>query len=277
MKPASLRLGSALVASLTVLAVTACNTLPAPRPIATWAPTIIASSTPTPGTPEPSATATQPPTATATSTPRPTSTPVPTATPIPLPSAKGETGWNEYQGPGKTFTISVPSAWKPSFVDSKTIQATISALTAAKPELTTLLSFMLAGGGAFAASDPTAAPSAAGVPTGVMVLKQPKGMIRSASLLAPLLASAAQLAEGVKKPIQLRKVQLSAGEAEEIAFRIDVKGQGGQPSSEIAQTIYLVDSPNDIYMIGLTTPADQAADYESTFQKIAESFTFTQK
>jgi hypothetical protein len=245
--------------------------IPAPRPAATWAATIVASPTQTPGTPPPSPTATPRPTLTPTATPRPT--PIPTPTPAPLPAAKGGAGWTNLKKPALGFQISLPPGWKDVSYDSRTWQATMGALTESNPELTTLLSTFLAGGGVLYGFDTATTRISTTLPTGVIVSRQPVGTIRSLDLLTALVLSMAGVADTVEQPVAHRRVALNAGVAEEITLRLTAKLPETGAPIELFQTHYLMLIDDTFHALSFTTTADEAQEMLPVFHRIAQSYT----
>jgi hypothetical protein len=249
--------------------------IPEIRPIATWAATIVASATPTPGTPLPSPTATPRPTLPPSATPRPLPTVTPTPTPAPLPAAKGGAGWANLKKPTQGFHISLPPGWRDVSFDSRTWQATMGALTESNPELTTLLSTFLAGGGVLYGFDTATTGISTTLPTGVIVSRQPVGTIRSLDLLTSLVLSVAGIADSVEQPVAHRRVALNAGTAEEITLRLTAALPDTGRAVALFQVHYLMLVKDTFHALSFTTTADRAEAMLPVFYRIAQSYTLT--
>lgn len=244
--------------------------------------------TPTPTPVPPTATPTETPTATPTSTstvtptytPTATSTNTPTATRTPRPVAARptptlEAGWTLYEKPAEGFAIALPSTWKQIDLDPKTIDAVLEAAKGQDPQMATLLGgqmrSLVASGIKFWGFDLALEAIATGYPTNVSITKQSVRVEIPLEVFVQVSVGLLENLDSVVKPIAHRRVQLMAGEGEELQYRMKITGSDGQVIT-IAVTQYIIVAGQTAYGIALATTSGQAEKYAPSFAKIGQSF-----
>jgi len=117
--------------------------------------------------------------------------------------------------------------------------------------------------------DPQAAKT--GFLTNINVLSQP--LIVKASLDFYVQASVAQLENlsSVIKPVTHRRIKLTAGDTEELQYRMKVASATGKTVTVVATQYFLIQDKH-FYVITCGTLPEQAKKYAPIFEKIGQSF-----
>lgn len=196
-----------------------------------------------------------------------------TPTAKPVPTVKLDTGWKYYDN-SEGFRLALPPKWDQLPVAQKGFQATMDTLKKNNPDLANALgsqsSQLLSSGFKFFGFD--------------LGQKNPKFLTNVNILIEPLTVaipldtyvdlSLAQLekVQSVSKPVNHRRVQLAVGDAEELTYHLKINSAQGNLTTMTMQ--YLVVREYNAYIITFTTTDDQANNYTTTFQKIAQTFVF---
>lgn len=147
-------------------------------------------------------------------------------------------------------------------------------MTEQNPQIASLLenqaSSLLGAGVTFFGFDAAPEVATAGL-NSVNVLKQSLGFQMSLDFFLQISVGTLENLADVVKPISQRRVNLTAGEAGELAYRMNLSLPTGQPV-KLAITQYVVIEGRDVYIISLGTTAGQAEKYAPVFEKVAQSF-----
>jgi predicted DsbA family dithiol-disulfide isomerase len=236
-----------VVLLLLALVVTACG-----APAAT--------ATPTPTVPPPTAT-----------TPPGTSAPKPTYPPV----AIGD--WVVYDMPKDSFALSLPPEWMLIDMNPNNVQASLDAVTAKDADLgqvvTGQVGSMLQAGVSFFGFDPTEEAVTEQVPTEATVQRQTITQLLTLDDIRTLSLNQLQQSTSIEQPVNERRVNVQAGEAEEMSFNVNLTDDSGQTVT-LSVVQYLLVRKYDLWVVTLTTTISQADKYEPIFQQIGQSFNF---
>jgi hypothetical protein len=224
-----------------------------------------------------------PPTATAV---RPTAPPEPTAAPEPTPrsitySALFTDGLVFYENPTEGFAIVLPDTWQQIELDREMFEASLKSVMDQNPQLAAVsggsLCCQMASGLKFYAADrgsdsDQACPCAATINIVRMDLK----MAISLDEVVPALVSGLEQTVDTIGPVAQRRVQLSAGDAEEVRYAAELRHPDGKKVIS-AVTQYLIVKGRDIYIVSLNTTKEHEERYFPIFEAIGKSFRFVER
>jgi hypothetical protein len=190
-------------------------------------------------------------------------------------TGKLEDGWVLYKNEASGFAIALPPTWDKIDIDPQTINAAIDDLGDTNPELASFLkgqaSSLIASGAKFFGFDGAQDTSKTGFATNVNILVQSMGMEVTLDYYMQVNVAQLDSTSYVVKPISEQRVEVAAGEAGELRYKLSLTGQAGQPLT-VSTLQYIVVDGKKAYVITFTTTSDQEEDYASVFEKIVKSF-----
>jgi hypothetical protein len=188
----------------------------------------------------------------------------------PVPSKADEAGWPVYEQPADGFALSVPPGWTALNLDPKTLDRTLEQGIRINPDLKVMeqgIRQQVAAGLKFLALE-----RANGGPN-VNVVKSPLREETSLDVAAADFLKGYDALPSVEKPIPHRRVRLPAGEAERLDYVMPVTPPGGK-AIRLTMTSHVLVRARDLFIITVTSGVDEAAKYEPTFERVAQSFRF---
>jgi len=204
----------------------------------------------------------------------PTATPQPTPTP-PVATPTLEAGWVLYEKPADGFAIALPPTWRQIDMDPQTLGASLDAIKAQNPELAPQLEgqarSLLEAGIKFFGFDLAPEALATGAATNVNVLSQSLPAEVSLDFYVQLSVGQLENMSSVVKPVQQRRVQLAAGEAEELSYAMNMVAPSGAALA-LWTDQYLFLQGKAVYVITCTTSQETAPKYTEVFANIGRSF-----
>jgi hypothetical protein len=164
-------------------------------------------------------------------------------------------------------------------MDPQTLEASLDAVKEQNPEMASMLEgqarTLVTSGIKFFGFDLSPEATAAGFATNVNVFKQSLGAEASLDFYVQLNVGQLENIPNVVEPISHQRVNIAAGEAEQMRYGMEMAAPDGQTVT-MALTQYLVVEGKDAYVITLTTRADWAEKYAPIFEQIGQSFRLIQ-
>ncbi len=258
---------SLLVVVILLVLATGCGA-PAVEPTAIPPTPVPPTATPVPPTPTP-----VPPTETPAP---PTNTPASGSSGLLPPS---EEGWEVYEMADNGYAISLPEEWEKIDLDPQTISATVAVLKEGNPELAELVEgyagSVFQSGGSFFAFDLGSNSLSSGMMANVNVLQQDLGADLSIDFIIQLSAGQIENLANVVPPVESDVVEVPAGEAGVLRYKMTLNQVGGiSVTMSAVQYVFIKDQV--MYILTMGAPTEQEAAYLPLFDKIAQTFRFTQ-
>lgn len=206
------------------------------------------------------------------SAPTPTPTPVPpTATPEPAIASD----WDVHELPEQHFSIAIPPGWMVLDLDAGTLESALESFVGDNPQLAQMINSQVrnlaAAGIKFYALDVSSEAIAAGFPSSVNVIRQELGVEMSPGFLAEATAGQLKNLETVQGDITTRQIELPAGEAAQLQYRMRMALPAGA-EMDVMLAQYLVVDGEVAYVISLGGRAQDAETNTPIFDQIARSF-----
>jgi hypothetical protein len=205
------------------------------------------------------------------------STPTLTPTPV-LPTATLEPAippdWETHELPEQHFSIAIPPGWTKLDLDADTMESILDSAVGDNPELAQLINSqarsLVATGIKFYALDLSPEALAAGFPSNVNVFRQEMGVEVSPDFLAQTTVGYLKNLEAVQGDIATRRIDLPAGEAAQLQYRMRTTlPAGDEIDMMLAQ--YIVVDGEVAYIISLGGRAQDAEKNTPIFDQIARS------
>jgi hypothetical protein len=179
-----------------------------------------------------------------------------------------------YQPVGQNYSLTVPPTWRSLDLQPATLEAAMSSLVKADPELGTWLTprvqQMVAKGVSFIAIDEGAGSLDSGFATNMTVMAVPLPYPMSVDSMAALSVSQMKNVPGLVQPVQYRIVPTSSGPAAVIDSSMML------PNVVTAGRQYMWVTDSTAYIMTFTTTSDQWSARAPIFDTIAESFQASQ-
>ncbi len=186
----------------------------------------------------------------------------------------GLPGWTYYENANEGYGIGVPPNWQALDLDPNKLNSTLEAIRKKNPGVAADLeaqgkNLMSAGFKLFAYDVSTALPAQPFL-TNMNLITDP--LTEPLSLDQYVQGSLKQLhkLKTLSEPVGNRSLQLNAGPAVELNYRLLVVNARGEPLM-INSMQYIWLRGQNAYILTLTTTDSQAAGYAETFQKAAEN------
>lgn len=198
--------------------------------------------------------------------------------PAPNPTSTAPTqalteGWTEYRQPEDGFAVALPATWRK--VDAGP-QVLTTAFTALPAPATALSAFAVASdrpaGSDFCFYALDLAPESTGnaFATNLNVLHRPVPAAMALADFASGNVAELEKAAQVIKPVLQERVQLPAGPAVRLHYRLTVPVAEG-PDLQLSLTQLLLVSRQSGYVLTFATLPEQETHYSDVFQRIAQS------
>jgi hypothetical protein len=199
---------------------------------------------------------------------------LPAASPTPALVA----GWTLFENLAEGFAVALPPTWEEIALDQKTLEASLKVIKEQNPQIAAMLEGqvydLIAFGCKFFGLDLAPEATATGFATNVNILKQSLGAEVSLDFYVQVNVGQLEKMANVVKPVSHRRVNLVAGEGEELQYRMNMALPTGETIA-VSITQYAVIKGQDAYVVTLATTADQAERYAPIFEKIGQSFQWT--
>ena len=215
--------------------------------------------------------------------PAPTPTlppPVATSTPVTLAATSTPislVGWTLYKKLDEGYAIALPPTWKQVDLDREKVDSLLKSLKDQNPRMRTEIESqaekLITSGIKFYGFELPSESESTPFITNINIGKQPVSDEMTLSFYVRFAARQLENNPSVLQPIVHRRMNLMAGEGEEMRWRIQVNDAQGQPVT-LALMQYVVIKNNLAYVVTLGTTEGQIQEYAPLFEKIGESFRF---
>ena len=197
----------------------------------------------------------------------PTPTVATTATPTPSPTARA------VEEATVRFSLVLPPKWKRIDVDARTLDSILQGID--DPQLQAVIrgqvQSLVGSGATFVAFDLAPERAVPGFVTNLNIIYQALPAGYGLDFLTSLSIGQLENLDMIATPIEHHRVDLDAGPAERIQYRINAKAASGAALSYIA-TQYVVVSGLDSFILTFSTTPPSLATYEPMFDQVARSF-----
>jgi hypothetical protein len=178
-----------------------------------------------------------------------------------------EAGWPLYEQPADGFALALPPGWTALQLDPKTLDRTLEQGLRTNPDLKAreqTIREQVAAGLKFLGSE-----RASGGPS-VSVVRKPLEEGESLDEAAADMVEGYEAMPTVERPVGRKRVRLPAGQAEriDVVLPMDIPGSG---RNRVAVTSYLLARGEALYVVSVTSWADEVARYQPTFERVAQS------
>jgi hypothetical protein len=194
-------------------------------------------------------------------------------------TSTSQSGWILYEKPGGNFGIGLPPTWKHIEVDPETIDAVVEWYKEQDLEMGSILESQfgetLPLGAMLWGFDLSPESIGSGYAANVQVLWVPLPADVSLGVMVQLVIGQLENLKSVVTPISHQRVDLVAGEAEQIRYEMNFINSGGEPTT-LAVIQHLLVHGERAYTITFTTRADQAEEYAPIIEEIVQSFQIIQ-
>lgn len=204
--------------------------------------------------------------------------PLPTF-PRPGPTATLEAGWKLYTMPKDGFAIAYPPSWMYQETDPATLQPAIAALKKNNPQMANLLESrqgqIATAGVKYYAIDTGPNSSTGGLITNSNLIHESVNQVYTLDYFVGM--SIKQLEDAttmVSKPINHRRLQFPAGEAEEVRYLLNMVNESKQ-TIKLSTIQYLFLNGKETYTLTFSVSTSLEARYLPAFEKIARTFRYT--
>ncbi|MBI5034900.1 MAG: hypothetical protein HZB51_30615 [Chloroflexi bacterium] len=208
----------------------------------------------------------------------PTGTPrVPLTPTRPLPTATIENNWKLYPVASDGYAMALPNSWVYQELNAATIDQAIAELKKKNSQLADIMQKqgkqLLASGIKFYAIDGTPGSAIGGSVTNCNIIHQVQPQVFTLDYVLTANLQELENTAAVSKPITHKRVQLGAGEAEEVRYVITMAGANNQ-AVKFSTIQYLLVRGKDNYIVTFGTPPTLESKNVSAFQKIVQTFRY---
>ncbi|MGB8643728.1 MAG: hypothetical protein WCF84_00690 [Anaerolineae bacterium] len=186
----------------------------------------------------------------------------------------GIPGWKYFQSANEGWGIGVPANWQVVEMDPARLKTTLEAIRKKNPGVAADLEergkSLLDSGLQFFAYDETTAPPVQSFLTNVNLIIDPLALPVSLDTYVQITLSQLGKLKTLAGPVTNRQLQMAAGPAAELRYRVQVVNTNGQPlMTSITQ--YIVLHGPAAYVLTLSTTDAQSAGYADIFWQIGQS------
>jgi hypothetical protein len=193
----------------------------------------------------------------------------------PVPETKDESGWPVYQVTAQGFSLSLPPDWRHIEMDPATWEAKSKEILQQNPQLEQMLAGFkqqMTAGIKFYGFDEGTIGTRFGTNINVGLLAVPAGATLDTIVAQTMVQY--ESAPGVLKPVEQKRLKTKAGDCARIQFKMTMNTPNkGQMTMALTQFVFF---QNDkCFVVTGTTRLESEAKYAATFEKIGQSFRFT--